>query len=578
MTHASKHPSTEHGFSIIETIIAMVILATVISAGAYASIVNDSVLSSERARSQKVQIAQKALSRIEGDLASRRECNRRWRTQDETAAYSACVVDIVSPRLTDSERRAYDAQVRIQPIDDPDDGTGRADADGNARDHYEARVSVNYAVGSTAGTSGTDANSAYVTTGRLDWGAVAKGSGTVRVNACALDRPDRAYGGGRCGLNVTLDGAEPESGARITLTPQEGSDANARSWAGLTNANGFVEFRGVEPGNYRVDATLSSPSQIHRYSPRVVSVTGAGMFESTVVATHPGNRVSICARLDTAPDPDGVTFNDPDGYGYEASQTNFSYHQVGGRVRLGHRITFPMPRRGDGFRAWGCRPLQDPLNYNRAVMYRGQYGLETQAVPGALTLRDKGLPPVPGSSSHRYYMVRGLGTTVCNNAPLGWPTTAYGVNSLQEPGNVLTNSMSGAVNLHKDGDGQQGYTICLDFEGRAVQDQVCQQLTWNHVHSSWHWHSWGWHDHGSNHVHSGGVNHWHPSWHEHGQWHQHFWNHAHNYDPPRWPPECFRRPDGTMVRLLSVPNGRNPGPMPPIAAQNPAVGGARRAI
>ncbi len=416
--------------------IAVAILVIVVGAASFATVVNESSTSSERASSQKAEIARKSLEVVEGDLSARNACESRWKT---TPA-SACAVNV--PARQDDEGRWYDVTARVRAVDVADDGIGTnattGDADGNLRDQYRVSVSVRVrnAAENTVGLSPSDINDPYQLDGQVDWG-VSRGAGSVIVNVCVLDRPDRSVGAGRCG-----GAAAPVSGVTVRLTPQRGIALSAAS-----ATTGIASFAGIDPETYSLSiAGVPAGMRLHRITPKSITVAGSEQQEASVLLTHDGARVMVCGRR----------VNPDIGWGWEFTSTNIAYTQVGINIRRGFALTIP-------YQTYSCRQIVDPLGYRNDLLFRGQYGIEAfQMLNGSngtgLSLRSWSLDTCgPGS---------------------GAPSTLVPATSLPAPGRSMTNSAMALFTLADS----SSHTICLDFWSKPILDERCEQLYWNHWH------------------------------------------------------------------------------------------------
>lgn len=469
---------SEQGFSLIEVGIASFVLATVVGAAAFATVSNDSVLGSERASSQKAQIARKALEQAEGDLAARDACSAAWRPGDATGTYADCRIGPY--RLADADGRNYDAAIIARAVDLPEDGRGASDTDMNPRDRFAIQVTVKVGsdTHSKAGLSKRDIETDYVLPGQVDWTS-ARGTGTARISVCALDRPDRSISTSRC-----VGGALPVDKATVTLTPHSGVSGSAvyRSTIG-----GVAAFKDIKPGTYAISAAVPSGSKLklHRITPKLLTVTGSEVQEGAVFLTRPGSQVMVCAR----------TVNPDIGWGWEINKANMSYHQLGGHIRRTMRLDVPYsgsPRCG--------KIMVDPLGYHQSLLFRGQYGLEVQQF-------------IRRPTRGKYYgmrLERMKLDSQCGGATSGSAdTTLQKVSSLPAPGRSINGAVLGIFKLGDD----LPHTICLEFRTQPIYDEVCQDIKWPHTHYTY-----------KKGKRTGSYTHW------------------HSYNPKRYPPECRKYP------------------------------------
>ena len=450
-------PSTRRdaGFSLVEIIVAMVILSVVITGFAVAVSSSERAGQHERVAANKAAIAKKAHEQLQGNIDAQRYCGNIWSSKEQASVnanskaavvYQSCTWPSSGTwRLQDEEGRKYDIVATLRPYDDPADGTGMqsaldtngtgGDADFNTRDRIEVTVDVKLSPDSAAGIRAADAADSYTLRGRADWSETT-GKGTARVLVCLLDRPDRAMANGRCvkGTSGEDRPAEPVSGVKVKLTPIGGGTAYTAS----SDANGIALFAGVLPeGAYDVSATSLGGRVLFKLAPQSISITGTDPQEGTVFLARGGSQVEVCGR---------IANKDNWGFGWKVTQATVNWGAIGAPLRRGLRINKLSNK-------WRCvsTGLVDPLGYSNTKLYRGRYVVEVSTVQAG------GNP----------FKLTKIGACATGNKA-SW--TMYNA-TIANPGKLVDPSVRRGLDF-TERDGKKA-RICMEFYSEAIEALDC---------------------------------------------------------------------------------------------------------
>jgi Tfp pilus assembly protein PilV len=410
--HQPPHARAREGaFGVVEVIVAMLILAIVVTGAVMATASSDSATTKAKAVADMNAIAERAFERAHGDLTARSACETgaaAWRStaaaaakQTAAAAFRQCTITYTDFR--DEQGRSFVVALRVQPVDSATDGTGSNDADGNLRDDYAVSSSVSLAKDSTAGLEDLDP---IVVNGSIDWTGATSDLASIRVYACGINRPDRSLTVGGCA--VTDQTRTPLVGLKLTLKPAPaGATWNpAKNLSMTSGSNGVADASAVvEPGVYQIVAPATfKDSQGRTWSrfrvePGGLQVAGAGRYQASLTYVRVLDRtIRMCTQTMTKPAAkDGYTFDD----GFEAASTNVTYRGTGSPAYRTERIDTRLDR------LWTCNKvtlqfnplkpkvatktdakspfeLQDPLRYQSGSdPYIGSYDLEIEQNYGA---------------------------------------------------------------------------------------------------------------------------------------------------------------------------------------------------
>lgn len=378
---SSDSALNERGFSLVELIVAIVVLSIVVSGFSLAVSSNERRGVNEAVVNDKVAVARKAQEQLQGNVTAQDYCGTLWSAQETNAAnsttevaYNPCTWPSTgSWKVQDDSGRTYDVTATMQAVDLPADGSGLAksldntgaggDADFDTRDRIDVTIAVNLATDSRNGLAPTVAADTYSLHGNVDWDST-RTLGSARIMVCVLDRPDRARANGRC---VTADSgqerpSDPANGVTVHLASVDGGTSYS-----AVSTGGLAIFNGVLPnGTYEVSASGFGARQLYRYAPQVISIDGADPQEGTVYLTRSGSNVEVCVRI---ANPDLY------GFGWKITQTSLNWGAVGTELRRAALFSGLS-------NAWTCKAnaIVDPMGYSNTNLYRGVYALEVALV------------------------------------------------------------------------------------------------------------------------------------------------------------------------------------------------------
>ncbi|MCW2923869.1 MAG: hypothetical protein JWM98_1273 [Thermoleophilia bacterium] len=362
----------EAAFSLVEVIIALVILSIVVSGAAVAVTSSDSAEVRTKAVADSHAMAEKAMERLQSDLSALGGCDsggwndvaRQVKVSSSAAAasFARCQVNYLDMR--DSKGRSYGISLEVTPKDLPVDGLGADDSDGNLRDRYEVATTVQLAAGSRAGRQTAEP---ITVAGSVDWKGGSTDDATVKVVSCGLDRPDRALVAGGCSAGDTSRQPlqVPIQATRIM------EETGAQVPAGTIT--GGAQPAPLTPGSYRFTAPASYAGfTLLKLDPADLRVAGSQSY--TIYATYVRNAmtVRVCTQINN--------WTPPDDDGYEVLNTNLHYrrtHQPGYRST---QLTFNEDRSWNCTGVAGSHTLHDPVESVPQNMYRGLYDLEVEQV------------------------------------------------------------------------------------------------------------------------------------------------------------------------------------------------------
>lgn len=289
MTTTSSCRTGERGFTLIEVLVAVLMISIVAGAATMA------IASSTRS-GQHVKIADRQKAIASGVL-NRALANRDWIKANSCVKVGPCTINgfvgAEDPLLREPEGSVkHSVAVTAVGVDLPNDGIGAADADRQVPDVYRIRVTVTTQAPETAGRF-----QPYSIDGSLNM-AVRARTGTMRLRACSVtpqidDRiglglcttlgtqsmviqPPGAGATNYCPTTVTIAAATPECGAwrqaitaatpgsaavtRMTVAPlsmqftlsgpKSAPAASQITRSVTTNTTGAVEVTQLEPGRY----------------------------------------------------------------------------------------------------------------------------------------------------------------------------------------------------------------------------------------------------------------------------------------------------------------------------------------
>lgn len=400
--HPLGHRSTTHrerGFSLVEVIIAMTVLSIVIGGAAVAVVSSDTVETKSKAVADSHAMAEKAVEELRQDLTARTWCDTngagpRWKNAATAAKTSGSAAEVnfapcrrTYPAMTDAKGRQYQVRFTIEPKDRADDGFGSRDIDGDVRDVYEIETEVVLAANSRAGRE----NSTPIRVGgTIDWETGATDSATVRVIACAIDRPDRALIAGGCASS------DPSRQSLTVTVPVSRIDESTGAASNAGNIISGGAPASLDPGSYRFNPPGSvGQFDLLKLDPQNLRANGSQNY--TVQATYVRRdlRTRVCTQVaywDTQPEDDG----------YEIVATNIHWR----RTRQSGFRSARLALNGDnnparGFqngngnnRSWNCtRVLLDPVEAVASCpqdatttsaqcpsLFRGLYDIEVEQV------------------------------------------------------------------------------------------------------------------------------------------------------------------------------------------------------
>lgn len=439
MRARAPHARAERAFSIIEVIIAMLILTIVLAAGVLAVAGSERASRGATVMQQKTAVAQRAFERAEGDLKAQADCNANIWRNDTPPAFRPCTVTYEDMR--DSHGRRYRATITVLPVDDEVDGTGRADAtnavagdsDFQSRDYYQTRVAIEFLDAQAKLGVPEHQRDAYTLDGRLDWALNEQGSLTVSV--CSHYRMDRSVAVGGCGASTHA----PVGNVKVTLKPLGTAANQATAFSVTVGADGRATVpHVVPPGDYRISAANTPAFRYYRSSPEYLRVQAGARHEvSVLMAARPG-RTRVCYRLR----------NDDKDFGYWVNETNIEWREHRSLVyRHGRLTNMGQERR--------CQtsPLPDPLGYSTRL-FPAHYAFSVQQRPPG------SIPRYPGQWGLRVVKVQRdcVGSGPAVDVPAGAKGNPV---ALKDPWTGMYQQLPG------------DHTICIDFEAYPLQPVPC---------------------------------------------------------------------------------------------------------
>lgn len=272
----------QHGFTIVEVVIAMLVL--VIVAGAAVAVVSSTSRTSERA---KIVDRQRAIASA---VIERAQADRSWITTF-ACGVGACTgvrdefVRPDDPLLREDEGTfRHQVAFEAQGVDSPTDGLGAADANRQVPDRFELTVTV------TTTGSGIDSGLQPLTMRSTMDMSTSATTGAVRIRACRVDATiDERAGVGECMGSVVgrIPVKAPASGC-----PIQDASPECVAWRDSSGIGATREMV-IRPASvaFTVRGPLGSPSQ----STRSVTTDSTGQAELTSLA--PG-------RYEILPAPD----------------------------------------------------------------------------------------------------------------------------------------------------------------------------------------------------------------------------------------------------------------------------------
>lgn len=459
-----NHSTADSGFTVIEVIIAIALLAVVVSSGALA------VVSSDRARqtsdliSRADAIAAKALDRAQTDKANYSTCASTlvtWTSIPATSSIPTCTFSYSGMR--DEDGRQYIVSVRVQPVDDAEDGTRTDDTD-RSLDRYDATVTaqLDASKGMTTGLSASQLVPA-VLEGTLDWsGQKGETLGTVRVHVCKVPRAERGQDTREC----TTDGTA-NRGPVSTLVSLAQQDTTTPVTLSQTSdaTSGIALFGGtVSPGRYTVSVTVPTGLSQLATTTRSLVITDGSTRDVYVSLAPVPTTTLICATRTTA---DG-------GSGYEENRTNITMRRQGNAAR------YSMPIWIGAQNAWSCAQtstgtpatyFQDVLNTSGPTSIApGEYDIEVSQDAKV------GPPLVLGMYVAGYYVRNGTTSAACTSGtiPTGTSIATRSQSPLDRPQAATEDpSWYGTYTLADT----SAKVICLQFYTRPIQRAVCTTPT-----------------------------------------------------------------------------------------------------
>lgn len=433
------HARAERAFSIIEVIIAMLILTSVLAAGVLAVAGSERASRGATVMQQKTAVAQRAFERAEGDLKAQASCNVNVWSKDTPPSFRPC--KIVYDDMRDSHGRRYRATITILPVDDDVDGKGRADAtnaltgdsDFQSRDYYQTRVTIEFLDPKAKLGVPAHQRDPYNLDGRLDWALNEQGS--LSVNVCGHYRMDRSVSVADCGASTHYGIGK----VKVTLTPLGTAANQATAYSVTVGADGRAHVpHVVPPGDYRISAGDSGQFRYYRSSPEYLRVQAGARHEvSVLMAARPG-RTRVCYQI-TNPDKD---------FGYWVNETNIEWREHRSLVYRHGRLTNIGEQRR-------CQtsPLPDPLGYS-THLFPARYAFSVQQRPPG------SIPKYPGEWGLRVVKVQRdcVGSGPAVNMPAGADGNPV---ALKNPWTGMYQQLSG------------DHTICIDFEAYPLQPVPC---------------------------------------------------------------------------------------------------------
>lgn len=394
--HAARTPAGhrragERAFSLIEVIIALVIVSVVMSGAAVAVVSSDSAEGRAKAVADIHAMGEKAVERLRNDLTAQSSCDaggwiataraKKLSGQATQTNFAACQVDYNDMR--DSKGRGYLISLIVRARDNNQDGLGAADTDGDLRDTYDVQTTVTLASDSLAGRENTQP---IKLGGTVDWEGGSADDATITVIACAIDRPDRALIGGGCSTGdpsrrpVTV----PVSAFRVD------EQTGGTSGAGTITSGGTPTA--LRPGAYRftAPATIASGGAnftLFKLDPADLRVGGSQAYTLQATYVRASMTTTVCTQINN--------YVGPHDDGYEVLRTNIHVRRANQAGSRTNRIVM------NSNRSWNCtgtviagdpnpgeapgpdHTLSDPIDGTN--LYRGVYDIEVDQVNRAIT-------------------------------------------------------------------------------------------------------------------------------------------------------------------------------------------------
>lgn len=457
----------ERGFGLIEVIVAMIVLSVVVSGAAMAVVSGDSAEVRVKAVADSHAMAEKAVERLRNDLTARAGCDagsagtqgwiataRATKTSGSPAAadFAPCLVNYNDMR--DAKGRGYRVSLVVEAQDRVDDGVGAQDTDGDLRDAYEVETSVVMAADSTAGR---ESMAPVRVGGTVDWEGGSTDDATIRVIACAIDRPDRALMAGGC--TTTDTSRQPVT---VTLSVKRVNEESGTTASAGTITSGGAAAP-ITPGAYRFTAPTTVGSfRLLKLDPADLRVHGSQNYVIHATYVRAAVTTRVCTQV--------ANWNGPYDDGYEVLATNLHWRRT---EQAGFRST-RLPINGDGNpapgaqtpnRTWNCsRVLLDPVEPTQNL-FRGVYDIEVEQV------NRRGSPAYTGLR----VMQASLDCSLANwNSPMGgtalYSRTRDG--SLERPHSWDRNRDSFYARMAIPGS-PAGHRLCLRFYSKQFERAVC---------------------------------------------------------------------------------------------------------
>ena len=499
--HAVRTPhglgrAGERAFSLIEVIIALVIVSVVMSGAALAVVSSDSAEGRAKAVADVHAMGEKAVERLRTDLTAQSSCDaggwiataraKKLSAQNTQTNFAACQVDYND--LRDSKGRGYLVSLIVRPRDNDQDGLGAADSDGDLRDTYDVQTTVRLAADSRAGREETED---IQLGGTVDWEGGSADDATVTVVACAIDRPDRALIAGGCTTGDPSRRPVTVPVNALRIDEQTGGSVNAGT---ITSGGTPTAMR---PAAYRFSApaTISSGGAnftLFKLDPADLRIAGSQAYTLQATYVRASMTTTVCTQINN--------YTGPHDDGYEVLRTNLHVRRANQAGSRTNRIVM------NNNRSWNCtgtvvagdpnpgespgpdHTLSDPIDGTN--LYRGLYDIEidqiNRANPGLVPKLYRGMA---GCTPARCYSgqiaaLRVSGATLnCslpawNQALNGTPLASRGsAGALERPSTPsnntasLTTTFKARMGITANTGGQR---LCIRFNSKQFDRQECQ--------------------------------------------------------------------------------------------------------